>query len=142
MFVKTEDGKQKDVDLLQVTKENYIVPDSEKTFFHVVMEIKKFDANTGARISRPRLQKFDSITFKRLRDNFERQGYTLEILYDPTDYIKEFGGKLQTANAAAQKQRIDAAVKAALAAHEADIQSRIDAAVKAALAEKKAKKTE
>ena len=32
MFVKTDDGGKKDVEITAVTKDNYIVPDKEKHF--------------------------------------------------------------------------------------------------------------
>ena len=133
----TEDGGRKDVDLSQVTKDNYIVPETEQGFYHVVMEVKQFDPKTGAKISVPRLQ-----TFKKLRDNFERQGYTMEILHDPTEYIKAKGETLAKQRANAAQDSIKAAVAAALAEQEKAFQARIDAAVKAALADKKTKKTE
>lgn len=142
MFVKTEDGNVRDVELSQVTKENYIVPEGEQGFYHVVMEVKQYDPKNGAKISTPRVQKFNPQTFKKLKDNFERQGYTMVILYDPTEYIKTKGETLAKQKANAEKERIDAAVKSALAAQEKTMQERIDAAVKAALAEKKTKKTE
>ena len=142
MFIMTEDGGRKDVDLSQVTKDNYIVPETEQGFYHVVMEVKQFDPKTGAKISVPRLQKFNAQTFKKLRDNFERQGYTMEILHDPTEYIKAKGETLAKQRANAAQDSIKAAVAAALAEQEKAFQARIDAAVKAALADKKTKKTE
>lgn len=142
MFIKTEDGGRKDVDLSQVTKENYIVSETEKGFYHVVMEVKQYDPKTGAKISVPRLQKFNAPTFKKLRDNFERQGYTMNILYDPTEYIKAKGETFAQQRANAAQDSIKAAVAAALAEQEKVFQARIDAAVKAALAEKKTKKSE
>lgn len=144
MFVRTEDGTMRDVELTAVNKDNYIVPDGERAFYHVIMENKQYDPKTGAKLSRPRLQKFKAATFKKLRPNFERQGYTLDILYDPTAYIAEVGDNAKKIKATAEQQRIDAAVKKALAEQEATMQERIDAAVKAALAErpKREKKTE
>lgn len=144
MFVRTDDGTMRDVELTAVNKDNYIVPDGERAFYHVIMENKQYDPKTGAKLSRPRLQKFKAATFKKLRPNFERQGYTLDILYDPTAYIAEVGDNAKKIKATAEQQRIDAAVKKALAEQEETMQQRIDAAVKAVLAErpKKEKKTE
>lgn len=134
MFVRTDDGKMKDVELDKVTKDNYIVPEGEKMCFHVIMEIKQYHPKTGDKISRPRLQKFKAGTFKQLRPNFERQGYDINVLYDPTEYIKEVGEKAEQAKEKAAQMRIETAVKSALAKQEADFQKRIDEAVAAALA--------
>lgn len=140
MFVRTDDGKVKDVELDKVTKDNYIVPEGEKMCFHVIMETKQYHPKTGEKISRPRLQKFKAGTFKQLRPNFERQGYDINVLYDPTDYIKEVGENAKKVKEKAAQDRIDTAVKSALAAQEANIKQRIDEAVAAALAKNQTKK--
>ena len=140
MFVRTDDGKMKDVELDKVTKDNYIVPEGEKMCFHVIMEIKQYHPKTGDKISRPRLQKFKAETFKKLRPNFERQGYDINVLYDPTEYIKEVGENARQIKEKAEKNRIETAVKSALAEQEANFQKRIDEAVAAALANKQTKK--
>ena len=58
MRVKVSEGKTKDVAIIDVTPENYIVPDNEKHLYHCVIEIKKFDSETGKRLSIPHIQKF------------------------------------------------------------------------------------
>ena len=55
MFVKLENGKLKDVDVTQVTAENYIVPEDEQALYHCIVEVRKFDPNTGRRLSVPRV---------------------------------------------------------------------------------------
>ena len=50
---KVSEGKTKDVAIIDVTPENYIVPDNEKHLYHCVIEIKKFDSETGKRLSIP-----------------------------------------------------------------------------------------
>jgi len=114
MLTKFND-KEKDVDILKVTAENYIVPDGEKHLFHVTIEIKKFDPNTGERISRPRLQKFNARMFAFLKEKFEKQGYTITVLYDPTEYLKDAKNAKGNRQKAARQAEIDAAVAKALA---------------------------
>lgn len=114
MLTKFND-KEKDVDILKVTAENYIVPDREKHLFHVTMEIKKFDPNTGDRISRPRVQKFNARMFKFLKEKFEKQGYTITVLYDPTEYLKDAENAKGNRQKAVRQAEIDAAVAKALA---------------------------
>lgn len=88
MKVKTADGI-KDVNLLQVTQENYIVPDDEKHLYHCRIEVKKFNPETGERLSKPCLQKFGRKFFERNGlHNLRQQGYSVDILYNPTEWIK------------------------------------------------------
>lgn len=59
MQVKTEiEGKFKDVSILNVTPENFIVPKGEEHLYHCRIEIKKFDPESGERLSKPRMQVF------------------------------------------------------------------------------------
>ena len=90
MRVKQESGKIKDVELFNVTPENYIVPENEKHKYHVLQEVRKFDQNTGARLSVARIQKygikaFESIIYK----NLLKQGYTVAVLHNPNDWVNE-----------------------------------------------------
>lgn len=137
MLIKTSDGRLKDVtNLLDVNAENYIVPDNERESYHCIIEVKKFDANTGARLSRPMLQKFDAKTFMFLREQFKLQGWSIEILYDPTQYLAEKKDAQRNAQKVArdaQKEAINKAVAAALEQQAKEQQAAIDAAVAAAL---------
>ena len=140
MFVKTEDGGKKDVEITAVTKDNYIVPDKEKHLWHVTMEIPTFDPKNGKRISRPKLQKFGAKTFHALRESWEKQGYTITVLYDPTAYLDELKAKGTTVQRAARQAEIDAIVAKKIAEKEAEMEQRISAAVEKALAEKQGTK--
>ena len=65
MRVKTEvQGKTKDVAITEVTPENYIVPEKEKGMYHCIIEVRKFDSETGKRLSVPRIQKFGKKVFE------------------------------------------------------------------------------
>lgn len=128
MLVKFENGV-KDVDLLEVTKENYIVPQGEEKVYHVLIEQRKFDPNTGKRLSRPRIQKFGKKMFESLiQRNLPMQGYTLDILWNPNTYLQQME----------EAKKIKAAEQKAKA--EAKMQEKIDAAVEAALQKKGGKK--
>ena len=133
MLVKFENGV-KDVDLLEVTKDNYIVPENEKGVYHLKLEQRKFDANSGKRLSRPRIQKCGKKMFElNLQHNLPQQGYTIEILWNPNTYLQEVE----------EQKKIKASIKKAEA--EAKMQERIDAAVEAAIEKKsksRSKKTE
>lgn len=135
MRVRVSEGKTKDVAIIDVTPENYIVPDNEKHLYHCVIEIKKFDSETGKRLSIPRIQKFGKKGYENsIAEHLKKQGYTITVLHDPNEYMK---GKAEAEERAkAEKAKADAKAKA-----EADAKARAEekAALKAEiLAELKA----
>lgn len=70
--------------LTELTPETYQVPANERHLYHCVIEVKKFDANTGERLSVPRLQKFGVKAFENgVADNLKRQGYDIKIVFNP-----------------------------------------------------------
>lgn len=84
----TKDGK--DVDILQITSENYVVPAGEEHLYHVKIEVKKFNPDSGARMSRPRIQIFGAKEYEAMvKSDLVRQGYTLEMLHNPTEWLKQ-----------------------------------------------------
>ena len=129
MRVKTAtEGKTKDVAIIDVTPENYIVPDNEKHLYHCVIEIKKFDSETGKRLSIPRIQKFGKKGYENsIAENLKKQGYTITVLHDPNEYMKA-------------KAEADAKAKAEKEKANADAKAEADAKAKAA--EKEALKAE
>lgn len=77
-------GEQtKDVKITEVNADNYIVPANEKHLYHCVIEIRKFNESTGARLSKPRIQKFGKKAFDLVYPKLKEQGYTVDILYAP-----------------------------------------------------------
>lgn len=90
MRVKTAtEGKTKDVTIVDVTPANYIVPTNEMHLYHCIIEIKKFDADTGKRLSIPRIQKFGKKGYENsISENLRKQGYTITVLHDPNEYMK------------------------------------------------------
>lgn len=119
MRVKAEtEGKTKDVDVTKVTPENYIVPDNEKHLYHCIIEVRKFDSETGKRLSVPRVQKFGKKMYENnVADNLKKQGYTVVVLHDPNEWLAdqaEANKAAAAAKAEAQaKAKADAEAKAA-----------------------------
>lgn len=116
-----KEGKTKDVAITEVTPENYIVPENEKHLYHCIIEVKKFDSETGKRLSIPRVQKFGKKGYENdIADNLKKQGYTITVLHDPNEYIKakaEEDERLREErrkNAAEEKEKARAAEKEAL----------------------------
>ena len=135
MRVKVSEGKTKDVAIIDVTPENYIVPDNEKHLYHCVIEIKKFDSETGKRLSIPRIQKFGKKNYENsIANNLKKQGYTITVLHDPNEYVKAQAEEKAARTAAQQKA---AEEKAA-----ADAQAKAEAEAKAKAEEKAALKAE
>ena len=100
-------GGIKDVPLSEVTAANYIVPSKEVRFWHVLQEKVEFDRNTGKRLSRPVLQKYDKKAFPATQKYLKDAGYTITVLHDPVTWERT------NAAAIAENQRKVAAVKAA-----------------------------
>lgn len=113
----TKDGRDTPIDKL--TADNYIVPKGEEKDYHAVIEVVLYDQKTGRKLSKPRIQKFGRKSFEsHIEASLRKQGYTITILHDPTEWLKEQKAKAaQTAKAKAQaeKERFDAAVAAAVA---------------------------
>lgn len=135
MLVKTEKG-MKDVKIIDVTPENYIVPQGEEHLYHAVIEVKKFDPESGKRISRPEIKKVGIKTFDagKVRQNWIKQGFTITILHDPNDWIQEQSQIEADARAKAAEEKAANAQKRQDEANEAR-QAEISEAVKAALTE-------
>lgn len=135
MRVKVSEGKTKDVSIFDVTPENYIVPDNEKHLFHCVIEIKKFDSETGKRLSIPCIQKFGKKGYENsIAEHLKKQGYTITVLHDPNEYVK--------AQAEEKAARTAAQQKAAEEKTAADAKAKAEAEAKAKAEEKAALKAE
>ena len=125
----TKDGR--DTPIKDLTPENYLVPKGEERSYHCVIEVVQYDQKTGKKLSTPRVQKFGKKMFEtHVQQSLRKQGYTVTILHDPTEWIKENQAKMEQAAAAkakAEQDKFDAAVAA-------EVSKRLDAAVEAAVA--------
>lgn len=132
MRVKTAtEGKTKDVAITDVTPENYIVPSNEQHLYHCIIEVRKFDSETGKRLSVPRIQKFGKKSFENgILDALKKQGYTITVLHDPNEYVKAQAEEKAARTAAQQKA---AEEKAADAKAKAEAEAKAKAEEKAAL---------
>lgn len=84
--------------ILDITPENFVVPEGEEHLYHCRIEVKKFNAETGERMSKPRLQVFGKKSFDNfLLHNLKKQGYTVDILHDPTEWLKNNEAKIKEA---------------------------------------------
>lgn len=136
MKVRTgTEGKTKDVSITNVTPENYIVPSNEQHLYHCVIEVRKFDSETGKRLSVPCIQKFGKKSFENgILDALKKQGYTITVLHDPNEYFK--------AQAEEKAERTAEQQKAAEEKAAADAKAKAEAEAKAKAEEKEALKAE
>lgn len=117
----TKDGR--DTPIEKLTTDNYVVPKGEEKDYHAIIEVVQYDPKTGRKISRPRVQKFGRKAFEQtVQASLKKQGYTITILHDPTQWLaeqKEKAAKAKAerdaAKAKADQERFDAAVAAAVA---------------------------
>lgn len=91
--------------LTEITADNYLVEESEKGYFHCKLEVKAFNANTGERLSKPYIQKFDAKGFESMLYNLNKLGYSVEILHDPTKPQSERKAEQETAAVDVQKAK-------------------------------------
>ena len=111
------------MDIIKVTKDTYEVPANEKHFYHVKQELTEFDRSTGKRMSRPVIQKYGKRMFESVvYDDLKAQGYTIEVLHDPNEWLKNEAERKQTEaelariNAEAERQAEREALKAEILA--------------------------
>lgn len=135
MRVRTKDGQIKDVNILDVTPENFIVPKGEEDCYHCRIEVKKFNQDTGERISKPRMQVFGKKFFESFGlHNLRKQGFTVDVMHDPNKWLQENEAKLE-----AEKQKeAEAEAKAKAEAAEAEKKAMKEAMKAEILAELKA----
>lgn len=86
--------------------------------FIVTKEIKRFNAATGERLSTPHVTAFPPALFIQTAPNMKRLGYTIEVLYDPTEYLKEQSAIYENSRKALKAQQVIAAQEAAEAQKE------------------------
>lgn len=135
MQVRTKEGQIKDVNILDVTPENFIVPKGEEDCYHCRIEVKKFNQDTGERISKPRMQVFGKKFFESFGlHNLRKQGFTVDVMHDPNKWLQENEAKLE----AEKQKKAEAGAKAKAEAAEAEKKAMKEAMKAEILAELKA----
>lgn len=94
------------------------------------LEVKQFDKNSGERLSKPRIQKFGLRAFETsVRHNLTKQGFTLEILHDPNEWLRENAATVAQSKATLEAER-QAKIEEAKAAEKAALKAEILAELK------------
>lgn len=132
--MRTKDGR--DLPVLEITADNYIVPQGEEMTVHAKIEVRQFDPKTGNRISTPRIQKFGMKEWQSvMQSSLRKQGYTVEILHDPFKFAQEHAAQVaatQAAKAKAAQVAAEAKKAAELAAIKEQAKAELMAELKAA----------
>ena len=105
----------------RITPENYKVPKGEERSYHCIIECIQYDSKTGKKISVPRIQKFGRKMFEsHVYSSLKKQGYTITILHNPTEWLKEQAeiAKQKAEEAAAKKAEEEKALAEAKKAEE------------------------
>lgn len=144
--MRTEEGQIKDVNILDVTLENFIVPKGEEDCYHCRIEVKKFNQDTGERISKPRMQVFGKKFFESFGlHNLRKQGFTVDVMHDPNKWLQENEAKLEAEKQkkaeAGAKAKAEAEKKAMKEAMKAEILAELKAEGLLATAEKSGRKS-
>lgn len=133
----TKDNK--DLPVLEITPENYLVPAGEERFYHVKMEVESFDQHTGERLSHPFIQKFARIDFENgMLSVLRQQGYAMEILHDPKEWEKAHAEELNKTRAQ-RAAELKAKAEAEKEAMKAALREELKAELRAEMAEEKKK---
>lgn len=120
MLVKNENGTH-DVPMINaltgeynVNAGNYIVPAGEEALYHVIQEQKKFNAETGKRLSKPVIQKYGKKEYETIvQRQLRLQGFQVVVLHEPV--IAEKKGAAPKVNEVTALRDELAALKAELA---------------------------
>ena len=118
--IRVKDGTM--ANILDVTAENYLAPKGSEMSYHCRIEQKKFDSNTGKRLSTPRIQMFGMKEFENnLLHHLRQQGYTVDILHNPNEWIKANQDRIAKEQAENEARRKAEAEKAAKERREAEM---------------------
>lgn len=109
-------GGIKDVPLSEVTAANYIVPQGEERHWHVIQERVEYDRQTGKKLSRPVLQKYDTKSYPTTAKYLMDAGFTITVLHDPIALANKVAAakvdkQTKIAKAKAKAEELEAAAK-------------------------------
>jgi hypothetical protein len=91
---------------------NFTVPKGEEHLYHVKIEVPQYDSATGVKISTPRIQVFNAKMYPSLVGNLKQIGYKLEVLHDPTEFLKSKKNEKKLSKEDRMRERIIADLRA------------------------------
>lgn len=86
--------------LEKLTAATYAVPEGEEHLYHVLQETKKYDADTGQKRTKPRVQKYGKKIFEsNVYSSNKKRKMSIVILHDPNKWSRENAEKVKQAEA-------------------------------------------
>lgn len=116
--------------------ENYKVEEGTEHLYHAALWMEKYSEETGEPLYAPTTDVFGVQTFERNVSNFKKLGYTLKVLHDPREFLKN-QAEQEAARAEQEEQnKIEQALQKQREEFEKTRQADIEQAVTKALAER------
>lgn len=104
--------------------------------------MEEYDPKTGKPVHTPTTDVFGVQTFERNVSNFKKLGYTLKILHDPREFLKNQAEQAAARAAQEEQDKIEQALQRQREEFEKTRQADIEQAVAKALADERAKQSE
>nr|DAV88738.1 MAG TPA: hypothetical protein [Caudoviricetes sp.] len=116
--------------------ENYQVQEGTEHLYHVALWMEEYDPKTGKPVHTPTTDVFGVQTFERNVSNFKKLGYTLKVLHDPREFLKNQAEQAAARAEQEERNKIEQALQKQREEFEKTRQADIEQAVAKALAER------
>lgn len=116
--------------------ENYQVQEGTEHLYHVALWMEEYDPKTGKLVHTPTTDVFGVQTFERNVSNFKKLGYTLKVLHDPREFLKNQAEQAAARAEQEEQNKIEQALQKQREEFEKTRQADIEQAVNKALAER------
>ncbi|WP_281724479.1 hypothetical protein [Hoylesella shahii] len=116
--------------------ENYQVQEGTEHLYHVALWMEEYDPKTGKPVHTPTTDVFGVQTFERNVSNFKKLGYTLKVLHDPREFLKNQAEQAAARAEQEEQDKIKRALQKQREEFEKTRQADIEQAVNKALAER------
>ena len=127
-----EENRQSPLDQIA---ENYKVEEGTEHLYHVALWMEEYDPKTGKPVHTPTTDVFGVQTFERNVSNFKKLGYTLKVLHDPREFLKNQAEQAAARAEQEEQDKIKKALQEQREEFEKTRQADIEQAVAKALAE-------
>ena len=116
--------------------ENYQVQEGTEHLYHVALWMEEYDRETGKPVHTPTTDVFGVQTFEMNVSNFKKLGYTLKVLHDPREFLKNQAEQAAARAEQEEQNKIEQALQKQREEFEKTRQADIEQAVNKALAER------
>nr|DAP15713.1 MAG TPA: hypothetical protein [Caudoviricetes sp.] len=128
-----EENRQSPLDQIA---ENYKIEEGTEHLYHVALWMEEYDPKTGKPVHTPTTDVFGVQTFERNVSNFKKLGYTLKVLHDPREFLKNQAEQAAARAEQEEQDKIKKALQEQREEFEKTRQANIEQAVAKALAER------